>query len=315
MNIVLDIDQFTTSRPTVVTVGTFDGLHLGHQFIFDELCAIATANQYRTVLLTFSPHPAEVLKTKEVRLISSLNEKIEVFRSMKIDYMVVLRFDQQTAGLTYTEFTDQILIGKLKMKHLVFGYDHTFGKGRQGTFSNLQRLAEERTFAVSQVRPFQVNGVTVSSTVIRHQIATGEIDAANRYLGHPFSLFGKVVEGDKRGRELGYRTANIETFSTQKLIPGVGVYLVQIRMNGDVFHGMCNVGFNPTFDGQERRIEVHIFDFDADIYEDEIGLYFLAKIRDEQKFESKEALAAQLAQDEKTCRAMIENARISGGHR
>lgn len=313
MNICLDINHFKSSHKTAVTVGTFDGLHLGHQWIFDELKAQAKNLGLRTVLVTFSPHPAEVLKTKEVQLISSLQEKIDVFQSLKIDYMVVIPFSMEVANTEYSEFVEKYLLEKLNMQHLVFGHDHAFGKGRKGTFPLLQSLGKERTFSVSQVEPFSLDGITISSSLIRKEISAGKVEQANHYLGHPFSLFGKVVEGDKRGRELGFRTANIESMQLMKLIPRVGVYFVSVRHEGNTYFGMCNVGYNPTFDGQECRIEVHIFDFDADIYEDEICLYFLQKIRDEKKFANKDDLRVQLKRDEHICRTIIQTTSITGG--
>lgn len=313
MNIYLDINHFKSSHKTAVTVGTFDGLHLGHQWIFNELKAKAKELGLRTVLVTFSPHPAEVLKTKEVQLISSLQEKIDVFKSLKIDYMVVIPFSMEVANTEYDDFVEKYLLDKLNMQHLVFGHDHAFGKARKGTFARLQNLGKERTFTVSQVTPFELDGQPVSSSLIRKEILAGHLENANHYLGHPFSLFGKVVEGDKRGRELGYRTANIESMQLLKLIPHVGVYFVKVRLEENNFYGMCNVGYNPTFDGQECRIEVHIFDFNQDIYEEEIGLYFLKKIRDEKKFIDKGALRSQLETDEQVCRTIIQTMSITGG--
>jgi riboflavin kinase/FMN adenylyltransferase len=305
MNIHLDINEFKSSQKTVVTVGTFDGLHLGHQAIFDELKAVSKTQHLRSVLLTFSPHPAEILKTKPVQLISSLEEKIDVFRSLKIDYMVVIPFSLEFSNLTYVDFVKRYLLEKLNMAHLVFGHDHAFGKNKEGSYLNLQKLGKELNFSLSKVAPFLLNAEIVSSSKIRLAILSGQISLANKLLGHPFSLFGKVVEGDKRGRHLGFPTANIESLLKHKLLPELGVYFVKVLINGSLSYGMCNVGYNPTFNGQDKRVEVHLFNFNKEIYEEEMGIYFLEKLRNEVKFANKEDLINQLVLDKKHCEAIM----------
>ncbi len=285
----------------MVTLGTFDGVHLGHQRVILRLKEIAQEYGGESVIFTFYPHPRLVVKPEEsnLRLLTTLEEKKELFGHSGIDHLMVFPFTKSFSEMSYAEFVKQILVEKMKTHCLVVGYDHRFGKNREGSFEYLKDCADKYGFKIEKLEAFLVDEANVSSTRIRKALQQGEIEKANRYLGYRFMLHGSVVEGERMGRKLGFPTANIETFDPHKLIPGYGVYAVEVMLAGKKLQGMLNIGSRPTFNNNadNRSIEVHIFDFAGDIYRKEITLVFAGRIREEQKFSGIEALTEQLKKD------------------
>jgi len=295
-----NLKSFKATNP-VVTIGTFDGVHLGHQKVITRLKEIAKKHNGENVIFTFYPHPRLVTSASEtnLRLLTTLEEKSALFEKFGIDHLIVYPFNKAFSELTYTEFVKQILVEKINTRCLVVGYDHKFGKNREGGFEYLKKCAEKFNFEVEKLDVLSVDEENVSSTKIREALQSGDIKKANYYFGYNFTLCGTVVSGKQMGRKLGFPTANIETSDKHKIIPGYGVYAVKVILNNKHYNGMLNIGTRPTFNknADNRSIEVNIFDFADDIYEQEITLVFIDKIRDEQKFEGVEMLVKQLKKD------------------
>ncbi|HZK93822.1 MAG TPA: bifunctional riboflavin kinase/FAD synthetase [Prolixibacteraceae bacterium] len=300
MQIHYNLDNFKAVNP-VVTIGTFDGVHLGHREVISELKRISGISGGESVVFTFEPHPRIVIAPQEdsLRLLSTKNEKINLMEKMGIDHLVIYPFTVDFSKLSYNEFVRNILVGKMNISSLVVGYDHRFGQGRKGDFSSLELLSKELNFKVEQLSQLLVDSKVVSSTKIRIALEAGDVSKANHFLGYRYSLSGKVIEGKQLGRKLGFPTANIETLDNHKLVPGDGVYAVFVQTGEKIYKGMLNVGFRPTvnYNADHKSIEVHIFDFDSDIYNSEITLNFVMKIRDEQKFAGIVELHKQLVKD------------------
>ncbi len=300
MKIYKELSQLRAVRP-VVTIGTFDGVHMGHRKILGRLTEIARETGGESLLFTFDPHPRQLLSPGEhnLRLITTLEEKAELLEKAGIDHLVVYPFTHAFAALTYREFVKEILVGKIGTSCLVVGYDHKFGKNREGDFEYLRECARQYDFRIEKLDPLLINEAHVSSTRIREALEAGDIKTANSYLGYPYELHGSVVEGEKVGRKLGFPTANIEATEVLKLIPGYGVYAVRIRVAGKNWEGMLNIGTRPTFNqnADNRSIEVNLFGFEGSLYGEKITLMFIGKIRDEQKFDSVDALVEQLHRD------------------
>lgn len=303
MKVYRDLKDFSARNP-VVTLGTFDGVHKGHQAVILRLQEFAQQYNGETVIFTFYPHPRLVTSPAEtnLRLLTTLEEKIKLFESLGIDHLIIYPFTREFSQLSYTEFVKTILVDQIKTYCLVVGYDHKFGKNREGGFEYLQKCAEEHDFTVEKLDALSLDNTNISSTKIRLALEEGNIKKANRYLGYQYTLHGSVVEGKRLGRKIGFPTANIEASDPHKLIPGYGVYAVNIMLNGKKYLGMLNIGTRPTFNqnADNRSIEVHIFDFEGDIYNAEITLVFADKIRDEQKFAGADALAEQLKKDKQS---------------
>ena len=300
MQIHYNLDNFKAVNP-VVTIGTFDGVHLGHREVISELKRISAISEGESVVFTFEPHPRIVIAPQEdsLRLLSTKNEKINLMEKIGIDHLVIFPFTIDFSKLSYNEFVRNILVGKMNISSLVVGYDHRFGQGRKGDFSSLELLSKELNFKVEQLSQLLVDSKVVSSTKIRMALEVGDVSKANHFLGYRYSLSGKVIEGKQLGRKLGFPTANIETFDNHKLVPCDGVYAVFVQTGERIYKGMLNVGIRPTvnYNADHKSIEVHIFDFDSDIYNTEITLYFVMKIRDEQKFAGIVELHKQLVND------------------
>ena len=300
MQIHYNLDNFKAVNP-VVTIGTFDGVHLGHREVISELKRISAISEGESVVFTFEPHPRIVIAPQEdsLRLLSTKNEKINLMEKIGIDHLVIYPFTIDFSKLSYNEFVRNILVGKMNISSLVVGYDHRFGQGRKGDFSSLELLSKELNFKVEQLSQLLVDSKVVSSTKIRMALEVGDVSKANHFLGYRYSLSGKVIEGKQLGRKLGFPTANIETFDNHKLVPCDGVYAVFVQTGERIYKGMLNVGIRPTvnYNADHKSIEVHIFDFDSDIYNTEITLYFVMKIRDEQKFAGIVELHKQLVND------------------
>ena len=277
---------------------------MGHRIVINRLKEYAKIYGGETVVFTFSPHPRIITSPGEtnLRLLTTLEEKKQLLAELGIDHLVVFPFTKEFSELTYSEFVEQILVDKIKTHCLVVGYDHKFGKNREGGFEYLRQCGEKFNLKIEKLEPLMLNDTYINSTQIRLALQEGNIKTANRYLGYNFTLHGKVVEGRHVGRKMGYPTANIEVSDVNKLIPKHGVYAVNIKIDGETFYGMLSIGSCPTFNqnADNRSIEVNIFDFDDDIYNKEITLAFIGKIRDEQKFNDADALIEQLKKDKHT---------------
>ena len=300
MKVHRDLNNFNAHNP-VLTIGTFDGVHLGHRKIISRLHDLAASIDGESVIFTFDPHPRKVVSPSEtnLRLLTTLDEKIALFEEAGIDHLIVYPFTPEFAKLTYEEFVEQILVGQIHVKSLVVGYDHKFGKGRQGDFDLLKSCADRLDFQIEKLDVLLVNESNVSSTKIREAIQVGDFETANAYLGYPFTIHGMVVEGQRLGRTIGYPTANIDAMDPDKIIPGYGVYAVRVTVRNQTYTGMLNIGSRPTVNhnADHRTVEVNLFDFSDDIYGEPVEVVFYHKLREEQKFASLDALKEQLAQD------------------
>lgn len=300
MKIHRNLNSFHAQNP-VLTIGTFDGVHLGHRKIIDRLHDLAKTINGESVIFTFDPHPRKVVAPGEttLRLLTTLEEKIVLFKQSGIDHLIIYPFTPEFSRLTYEEFVEQVLVDQIHTKFLVVGYDHKFGKNRQGDFEFLKKCADRHEFQIEKLDVLLMNESHISSTKIREAIQQGDFETANAFLGYPFTLHGTVVEGQKLGRKIQFPTANIQASDPDKIIPGYGVYAVKITVMNQTFQGMLNIGSRPTVNNNadNRSIEVHIFDFESDIYGEPIELVFFKKLREEQKFSSIDALKNQLSKD------------------
>ena len=300
MKIHRDLSSFHAQNP-VLTIGTFDGVHLGHRKIIDRLHDLAKTINGESVIFTFDPHPRKVVAPGEtnLRLLTTLEEKIVLFEQSGIDHLIIYPFTSEFSQMTYEEFVGIVLVGQIHTKFLVVGYDHKFGKNRQGDFEFLKKCATHFDFQIEKLDVMLMNEANISSTKIREAIQLGDFETANAFLGYPFLLHGTVVEGQQLGRQIQFPTANIQASDPDKIIPGYGVYAVKVNIGRQTFQGMLNIGSRPTVNNNadHRSIEVHIFDFDSDIYGEPIELVFFKKLREEQKFSSIVALKDQLVKD------------------
>lgn len=288
----------------VVTIGSFDGVHKGHVQVIESLKRVAERLGGETVIISFEPHPREVLYPMEKRpgILTTLEEKSEILSSLGVGHLMILPFTRSLAELDYKDFVRHILIDRVGMKGLVVGYDHRFGKNREGTFEKLQQLSEKYHFYLEQEEAYEENQINISSTKIRNALQVGDIARVNDFLGYPYTLSGQVVTGDRIGRAMGFPTANIQLQDERKLLPAAGVYAVEVCIEGETYGGMLNIGVRPTVSCSGIvRIEVHIFDFDRDIYQREIKIALMARIRGERKFDGVNELASQLKRDREEC--------------
>jgi riboflavin kinase / FMN adenylyltransferase len=292
---------------TVLTVGVFDGVHCGHQDVLGRLTARAVEAGRASVLVTFDPHPREVLNPETAPpLLTTRDEKLELLGSTGIDYVAVVPFTAELARRTATEFVDEILIDRFRMNELLVGHDHGFGRGREGDISLLRSLGASRGFRVDPVPPVLTDsGEAISSTLVRRAIANHDLDRARALLGRPYSVRGEVVAGAARGRLLGFPTINVEPDSSRKLLPPDGVYAVQVDGSRGRFDGMMNLGGRPTFGDERRTLEVHLFDATGDFYGDRVDVAFIARLRDTVRFPSPEALVEQLRRDADAARRAL----------
>ena len=296
MKVFSSIPNFLSENKTIITIGTFDGVHLGHKVILARLNKIAKKTKYKSVLLTFSPHPRHVLQKddQEMKLINTLNEKQDLLEKVGLDNLVVHEFTKEFSRIKSINFVRDILVEKLNVHTLVIGYDHHFGRNREGSIPELKVLAELYDFSIELISPQLFQDVTISSTKIRQLLEKGEIEKANHYLGYDFFINGKVVKGNGIGKTIGFPTANILIKNKWKLLPSDGVYAVKVNINDRCFKGMMNIGQKPTVDGKGKSLEVHIFDFSNDIYGKAIKVKVIKRIRDEKKFKDLQGLKKQL---------------------
>ncbi len=297
-------------------MGNFDGVHRGHQAIIDQVNSLARSYGGESVLITFWPHPRIVLQphhTNSLKFLTLIDEKKEILEKTGLDHLIIIPFTEVFSRLSYRRFIKYYLVNGLNMCHLILGFNHQFGKNREGRFENVQELAKEFNFNIDKVGQYSINEEVVSSSTIRNLIVAGNLSKANAYLGYNYFIDGQVGTGKKLGRTIGFPTANIQHVSRKKLIPADGVYAVQIKIAGKIYNGMVNIGTRPTVNSDHagKSIEVHIFDFSEDIYSRKIRLFFLDRIRDEQKFSGLEELKAQLVHDESTARKLIEQNKLN----
>lgn len=299
MKIYHGIDDFSQLQYAVVTSGTFDGVHVGHQKIFSRLREIASRNFGETVVLTFWPHPRLVLHPEDdsLKLLNTFEEKAELLKDQGIQHLIRISFTKEFSQLTSEQFIQEILVKTIGTRKLVIGYDHHFGKNREGSFEQLKLNAPRYGFEVEEIPKQEVDHVAVSSTKIRKALEEGDIETANHFLGQPYRITGRVVTGDKIGHTLGFPTANIEIDSKYKLIPVDGIYAVTVRHEHGHYGGMLYIGYRPALQGKRRNIEVNIFDFNRDIYGESLTVHFHKMLRGDQTFEGLEAMQAQLKRD------------------
>lgn len=306
MKIYRSIEDYDEDKRSVVTIGTFDGIHLGHQEILSRLIKSSKNKDLNSVVLTFFPHPRIILnKYNEVKMIDTLDEKIIHLNEIGIDSLIIHPFDRNFSLLSANQFIKDFLVDKLKIKHIIIGYDHRFGKGREASVTDLKNYANDYDFTVEEIKAQEIEKITVSSTKIRNSINQGDIKTTEKYLGRYFNLTGKVVKGDGLGKKINYPTANIFIEETYKIIPKDGVYLVETIIKDKLFNGMMNIGHRPTIGTNVKSIEVHLFNFNEDIYGQVISIKMISKIRDEKKFSSIQALKEQLVKDENYCLKLI----------
>ena len=303
------LPEVYSSTASVVTIGTFDGVHLGHRKIIDRLTAAANANDLRSILLTFFPHPRMVLQQDTgLKLINTTEEKISILEKTGIDELIIYPFTKKFSRLTALEFVRDILVEKLAVKKIIIGYDHRFGRNRTANIKDLSTFGATFDFEVEEIPAEEINEVSISSTKIRNALGTGDVQTANTYLGYEFMLNGKVTRGKGLGRQLDFPTANLHIEDPYKLIPENGVYVVKGIIDENRVYGMMNIGMNPTVNGTQKSIEVHFFDFNADLYDKKIQVSLLTRLRDEERFASVEVLKEQLVKDKENALHYINHA-------
>ena len=302
MQVHFQVEKLPSFKNAVVTIGAFDGVHAGHQAILNGLKKQAQRVDGETVVITFHPHPRRILHNADApSMLTSLEERIERFHLLGIDHLVVVPFDHVFAELSAEEYIHKFLAGSFHPAIIVVGYDHRFGKDRKGDFQLLKSISAELNFEVFEIPEQLLNESSVSSTLVREYLLSGQVEKANELLSYKYQMHGVVIEGDKLGRTLGFPTANLSLIDSDKLIPASGVYAVTVHLNqnGIIRHekGMMNIGYRPTVNGKERRIEVHIFQFDEDIYHQQLKVSLINYTRKEMKFSGLDALTTQLNQD------------------
>ncbi|GAB7255775.1 bifunctional riboflavin kinase/FAD synthetase [Polaribacter sp. OB-PA-B3] len=308
MKVVNDIANFSTTEKTFVTIGTFDGVHFGHQKILEKLVSEAKNAGKKSVLLTFFPHPRMVLqKDATIELINTIDERAKLLEKTGLDYLIIHPFSKKFSRTTALEFVRDILVNTFNISKLIIGYDHHFGKNREGNIEQLTEYSHLYDFTVEEIPAQDIDDVSVSSTKIRRALHAGNLKTANNYLGYNFLLNGKVVNGKKLGGKIGFPTANLDVKETYKLIPKTGVYVVKSTIDSKTIFGMMNIGNRPTVNGNHQTIEVHFFDFNDNLYDKNLTIELIYFLRDEHKFDSIDHLILQLKKDEETARVYIKN--------
>ncbi|MGK0452571.1 MAG: riboflavin kinase/FMN adenylyltransferase [Paraglaciecola sp.] len=306
MEIIKNSSNFSSSEQTFVTIGTFDGVHYGHQQIIEKLVSEAKKANKKSVVLTFFPHPRMVLqKDNSLELINTIDERATLLEKTGLDYLIIHPFSKEFSKMSALEFVRDILVNQLNISKLIIGYDHHFGKNREGNITQLSEYSHVYDFIVEEIPAQDIDSVSVSSTKVRRALHAGSLKTANNYLGYNFMLNGTVVNGKKLGGTIGYPTANIDVKETYKLIPKTGVYVVKSTLDKKIVFGMMNIGSRPTVDGNHQTIEVHFFDFNQDLYNQNLTIELMYFLRDEHKFDSIDSLVHQLKKDEETARNYI----------
>ncbi|RDY60295.1 bifunctional riboflavin kinase/FAD synthetase [Flagellimonas nanhaiensis] len=299
METIRDISHFKDNAfQTAITIGTFDGVHLGHRKILERLINNAKISGLKSTVLTFFPHPRMVLqKDTDIKLLNTLEEKTQILDSLGLDYLIIHPFTKEFSRLSATEFVRDILVNGLKTKKVIIGYDHRFGRNRNANIQDLITFGNTLDFEVEEIPAQEIDDVSVSSTKIRNALLEGDVVTANSYLNYPYMLTGTISKGKGLGKKFGFPTANLHIEEEYKLIPKNGVYVVKSLLEGNEFHGMMNIGYNPTVSGTKKTIEINFFDFEGDLYDQKVQIGILHRIRDEHKFDSVEELQEQLKKD------------------
>ncbi|WP_406844725.1 bifunctional riboflavin kinase/FAD synthetase [Flavobacterium soyae] len=306
MKLFHSISDFHSTKKTILTLGTFDGVHIGHKKILERITQNTENGKYESLVLTFFPHPRMVLQEKsEIKLLNTIAEKTKLLEATGIENLVIHPFNESFSRLTAEEFVHSILVNQFHIQKIIIGHDHRFGRNRTANIDNLIAFGAEYGFEVEQISAEEIQDVSVSSTKIRKALNEGNMELANEYLGYDYFLSGEIVKGKQLGRTIGFPTANIQIDEEYKLIPKNGVYVVKTLIDNLEIFGMMNIGFNPTVNGQKQTIEVNLFDFDADIYGKKIEVSLLRYLREEQKFGSVDLLKAQLNQDKQAALTFV----------
>ena len=312
MKTIHGIENFTADEASIVTIGTFDGVHLGHQQILKQLIDTSRKSKLKSVLLTFFPHPRMVLQPDiSMRLIQTIQEREKALQKTGLDYLVIHPFSTEFSRLSADDYVKQILVEQLNVRKVVVGYDHRFGRNRTASLEDMYHYADIHEFEVIEINAEKIESTAVSSTKIRKAIDEGNIELANTYLGHSFTIEGMVIDGDKRGRELSYPTANIDLQNPHKIVPKQGVYLVKSNLEDRIIYGMMNIGTKPTFNAAMPSIEVHFFDWNGNLYGQAVQVELLKWVREERKFNTVEELQTQIQADEQYCRSSIPTSHVS----
>ncbi|MGB5646300.1 bifunctional riboflavin kinase/FAD synthetase [Muriicola sp.] len=303
---VQSISKYDKHQPSVITIGTFDGVHVGHKLILERLINDARVTNRVSAVLTFFPHPRMVLqKDSDLKLLNTIEEKKQILEGLGLDFLIIQPFTKSFSRLSATTFVRDMLVNSLHAKKVIIGYDHRFGRNRNANINDLIAFGNALEFEVDEIPAQEIEAVAVSSTKIRSALMEGDVRTANSYLGYSYMLSGEIIRGKGLGKELGFPTANLHIKEEYKLIPRNGVYVVQSQLKNKTVYGMMNIGTNPTVDGQHQSIEVNFFDFNEDLYHQHIQVNILHWIREEQKFNSLEELKAQLRKDKETAHSLI----------
>lgn len=307
MNIYYSIEDFPADVNTIVTIGTFDGVHKGHRAIINRINRIAKKEGLESVVLTFYPHPRHVIYPEDqtLRLVNTIDENIEALKKTDLQNLVIHKFTKDFSRIKSVNFIRDILVSKFSMKYMVVGFDHHFGKNREGTFENLLELSELYDFGIEKIEPQNIGGITISSTKIRDAILEGDFRKVTSYLDTNYSISGQVVEGNKIGSKIGFPTANISVLGEWKILPRDGVYAVKVFVKEQHYFGMLNIGVRPSISDESFVMEVHIFDFNCDIYNERLKIEFVERVRDEKLFSDLRQLKSQLKIDAINCKEIF----------
>jgi len=293
-----NLKDYNSTKQSVITIGTFDGVHIGHKKIINQLTSISSKNNLISILLSFFPHPKMVLQNdNELKLINTIQEKEGLLNSLNLDYLIIKEFTKEFSRLSALEFVRDILVNKLNAKHIIIGYDHHFGRNRTANIEQLKEFGELYDFKVTEILAQDIDDIAISSTKIRKALINGEIKLANKFLGYNFFFSGDVVHGNNIGKTISFPTANIKVDQPYKLIPKNGVYIVKTIIDNQTTFGMMNIGYNPTFDGKQKSIEIHFLNFNKNIYHKNLTIEMIMRIRNEIRFNSVDDLKKQLGQD------------------
>ena len=293
-----NLKDYNSTKPSVITIGTFDGVHIGHKKIINQLTSISSKNNLISILLSFFPHPKMVLQNdNELKLINTIQEKEGLLNSLNLDYLIIKKFTKEFSRLSALEFVRDILVNKLNAKHIIIGYDHHFGRNRTANIEQLKEFGELYDFKVTEILAQDIDDIAISSTKIRKALINGEIRLANKFLGYNFFFSGDVIHGNNIGKTISFPTANIKIDAPYKLVPKNGVYIVKTIIDNQITFGMMNIGYNPTFNGKQKSIEIHFINFNKNIYHKNLTIEMISRIRNEIKFNTVEDLKKQLEQD------------------
>ncbi|OCB71578.1 riboflavin kinase / FMN adenylyltransferase [Flavobacterium glycines] len=307
MKIFHSIKDFSSPKKTILTLGTFDGVHIGHKKILEKVIQHTHDETYESLVLTFFPHPRMILQERsEIKLLNTISEKIDLLEQLGIQNLVIHPFDESFSRLTAEEFVKTVLVEQFKIHKIIIGYDHRFGRNRTADINNLIEFGEKYDFEVEQISAQEINDISVSSTKIRNAINEGNMFLANKYLGYDYFLTGTIIKGKQLGRTIGFPTANLKIEEDYKLIPLKGVYIVSSQINNQKVFGMMNIGLNPTVGGEQLSIEIHFLNFDGDLYDQKISIAILKRIRGEEKFDSITLLKEQIEKDKTQTLSYIE---------